>query len=260
MDFYLKKLEEKSISIIREARMKFKNVGVLWSMGKDSTTLLFLCKKAFFGKIPFPAIHLDNGHDFPETYQFRDFLTKEWKINLLVVETEYKKDPISGTIDGLSKVDAMKKMLKQYNFEALMVPIRRDSHEARAKEFYFSPRDKEFQWDFGNKPPEQFNSLADFKGASHVRVHPSLDWTEIDVWRYIKENNIPVNPLYFAKNGKRYRSIGYPDATLPVESNAKNVDEIIEELKTTKISERKGRIKDGENEEVMERLRGLGYM
>lgn len=260
MDFNLRQLEQQSINIIREANAKFKKIGVMWSMGKDSTTLLFLCRRAFFGKIPFHAIYIDNGHDFPETYQFRDRIIKEWGINLITGQAEFKKDPVSGTIDGLSKVEALKKIKEQYDFDALMVPIRRDSHKARSEEKYFSPRNENFQIDPNNQPPEIFNSIADFKGASHVRIHPSLDWTELDVWQYIKENDIPVNPLYFAKDGKRYRSIGYMGATFPVDSNAKNVDEIIEELKTTQVSERAGRAQEKEKEDVMKKLRELGYM
>lgn len=260
MDFRLQQLEQKSIYILREARAKFKNIAVLWSMGKDSGTCLYLCRKVFFGKIPFPAIHIDNGQDFKETYEFRDKLVKEWNINLLVVKAEYKKDEISGTVDGLSKVEALKKITDEHKFDALIVPIRRDSHSSRAKENYFSPRDKNFHWDPNNQPPSNFNSIADFKDAGHVRVHPFLDWTELDVWEYIKDQNIPVSPLYFSKGGKRYRSIGYPDATFPVESSAATIDEIIKELKETKIPERQGRAKDGKEAETLQRLRELGYL
>lgn len=259
MDFHLQNLEQKSIYILREARAKFKNMAVLWSMGKDSTTILYLCKRAFFGKIPFPAIHIDNGRDFPETYQFREKMVKNWKVNLLIAEAEPKKDIISGTAEGLNKAEALKKLMREKKFGALIVSIRRDEHGIRSKERTFSPRTKDWRWDFKNQPPEIFNYISEFKDASHVRIHPLLHWTELDVWQYIKEKNIPVNPLYFAKNGKRYRSIGYPETTIPVESNAKTVDEIIEELKTTQVSERAGRAQDKEKEYVMQRLRELGY-
>lgn len=260
MDFHLSELEQKSTYILREARAKFKNIAVLWSMGKDSSACLYLCRKTFFGKIPFTAVHIDNGQDFPETYEFRDKLVKEWGINLLIAKAEMKKDEISGTVDGLSKVEALKKITDERGFDALIVPIRRDSHESRAKENYFSPRDKDFRWDPNNKPPINFDSMADFKGAGHVRVHPFLDWTELDIWRYIKDQNIPVSPLYFAKDGKRYRSIGYKQATLPVDSNAKTVDEIIKELETTTVPERQGRVKDGKGSQTLQRLRELGYL
>lgn len=260
MDTYLQNLEQKSIYILREARNKFKNIGVLWSMGKDSTTMLNLCRKAFFNKIPFPAINIDSGHDFPESYQFRDKLVKEWDINLLIAKAEHKKDIISGTAEGLNKAEALKKILIEHKIDALIVSIRRDEHGIRAKERYFSPRDKDFRWNFKNQPPEIFTYTSEFKNASHVRVHPLLHWREIDIWCYIKEKNIPINSLYFAKNGKRYRSIGYQETTIPVKSNAKNIDEIIKELGTTQVSERSGRAQDKEKEYVMQRLRELGYM
>jgi sulfate adenylyltransferase subunit 2 len=260
MEFHLQNLEQKSIYILREAKARFKNIAVLWSMGKDSTTMLYLCKRAFFGQIPFPVIHIDNGRDFPETYQFREKLVKEWNINLLIAKAEPKIDEISGTAEGLNKAEALKKLMAEKKFNALIVSIRRDEHGIRAKERYFSPRTKDWRWDFKRQPPEIFHYFSEFKDASHIRVHPLLDWTELDVWKYIKEKNIPVNPLYFAKNGKRYRSIGYPETTVPIESNAKTVEEIIEELKNTQITERSGRSQDKEKEYVMQRLRELGYM
>lgn len=260
MNLYLQDLEQKSIYILREARIKFKNIAVLWSMGKDSTTMLYLCKRAFFNKIPFRLIYIDNSNDFPETYQFKDKIVKEWDINLLTAKAEDRKDIISGTAEGLNKAEALKKIMREHRFDALIVSIRRDEHGIRAKERYFSPRDKKFRWNFKKQPPEVFNYISEFKDASHVRVHPLLHWTELNIWEYIKEKNMPVNQLYFARNGKRYRSIGYPASTVPVESDAKNIDEIIEELKTTQVSERSGRSQDKEKEYIMQRLREIGYM
>ncbi|MDA2935722.1 sulfate adenylyltransferase subunit CysD [Patescibacteria group bacterium AH-259-L05] len=260
MNSRLTELEEKSIFILREAKAKFKKPAVLWSMGKDSTVMLMLCKKAFLGNVPFPAINIDSGRDFPESYEFKEKMVKEWGINLLIAQAEHKKDAISGTAEGLNKAEALKKLLEKEKFDALIVSIRRDEHGVRAKERYVSPRDKNFRWDFENQPPEIFNYTSEFKDASHVRIHPLLHWNEVDIWEYSKANNIPVNPLYFAKNGKRYRSIGYADSTVPFKSNAKTIDEIIKELKTTDISERAGRAQDKEKEYVMQRLRELGYM
>jgi len=260
MDFDLQQLEQKSIYILRETKAKFKNVAVLWSMGKDSTCMLALCKRAFFGKVPFPAIHIDSGHEFPETYDFREKLIRDWGVNLLIARAEDKTDDISGTAEGLNKAEALKRLLDEKKLDALIVSIRRDEHGVRAKERYFSPRDKEFRWNFENQPPEIFSYTSEFEDASHVRIHPLLHWTELDIWRYTKEKNVPVNPLYFARDGKRYRSLGYKESTVPIESNAKNVDEIIEELKTTDIEERSGRAQDKEKEYVMQRLRELGYM
>jgi 3'-phosphoadenosine 5'-phosphosulfate sulfotransferase (PAPS reductase)/FAD synthetase/intein/homing endonuclease len=139
---------------------------------------LYLCKKAFFGKVPFPAIHIDNGQDFPETYAFRDKIVKEWGVNLLIAKAERYKDHISGTGEGLNKAEALKKLMAEKKFDALIVSIRRDEHGIRSKERTFSPRDKDWRWDFQNQPPEIFNYVSDFKEASHVRVHPLLHWTE----------------------------------------------------------------------------------
>jgi len=260
MDIRLKHLEQKSIFILRETKVKFKNPAMLWSMGKDSTCMLYLCKRAFFGKIPFPAIHLDSGHDFLETYQFRDKIVKEWGVNLIIGKVKHEVDEISRTTEGLNKAECLKKLLDERKFDALIVSIRRDEHGIRAKERYFSPRDKNFKWDFKNQPPELFKYVSEFNDASHVRVHPLLDWTELDIWIYTKEKNIPFNPLYLAKNGKRYRSLGYKEVTHPVDSNADTIDKIIEELKNTQITERSGRELDKEKEYVMQRLRELGYM
>ncbi|MCD6284135.1 sulfate adenylyltransferase subunit CysD [bacterium] len=259
MDFHLQQLEQKSIYILRETKARFKNPAMLWSMGKDSTLMLYLCKRAFFGKLPFPAIHLDSGHDFPESYQFRDKIVKEWGVNLIIGKVKHEKDGISGTTEGLNKAEALRKLLAEYKFDALVVSIRRDEHGIRAKERYFSPRDKDFHWNFKNQPPEIFNYISEFKDASHVRVHPLLHWTELDVWEYTREKNIPFNSLYLAKNGKRYRSLGYKEVTHPISSNADTIDKIIEEVKTSQIEERSGRAMEKEKEYVMERLRQLGY-
>jgi sulfate adenylyltransferase subunit 2 len=259
MDFYLQQLEQKSIYILREVKARFKNPAMLWSMGKDSTCMLYLCKRAFFGRLPFPAIHLDSGHDFPETYQFRNKLVKEWGINLIVGKVKHEADKISGTTEGLNKAETLKKLLADHKFDALIVSIRRDEHGIRSKERYFSPRDKNFRWNFEKQPPEVFNYISEFKDASHVRIHPLLHWTELDVWQYTKEKNIPFNPLYLAKNGKRYRSLGYREVTQPIESKADTIDKIIEELKTSQIGERSGRELDKEKEYTMQRLRELGY-
>ena len=257
----LKPLEEKSIYVIREAKLKFKNVAALWSMGKDSTTMLALTRKAFLGKIPFPVIHIDNGIDFPETYAFREWLSKKWNFKVIVGRSEIKPDPMGSACCGRNKPETLKKLLKEYGFDALIVSIRRDEHGIRAKERYMSPRDRDFRWDYKNQPAELWDDYASKLDAKeHMRVHPLLDWNEIDVWRYIKREHIPVNPLYFSRNGFRYRSLGCTHCTVALKSNAKNVDEIIRELRTTRQEERSGRSMDKEHEAAMERLRALGYM
>lgn len=260
MDNDFKKLEEQSVFILREAKVRFKNIGILWSMGKDSTAILNLVRKAFFGRIPFPAIFIDSGQDFAETYRFQKELIKKWDINLLTVRAENKKDSITGTAEGLNKAEALKKIIDEKKFDAMIVSIRRDEHGVRSKERYFSPRTKDFKWDFKNQPPEIWHYVSEFREASHIRVHPLLHWREIDVWKYTKEENIPFNPLYLAQDGKRYRSLGYPETTVPVESSASTIEEIIEELERGEGSEREGRAQDKEREYAMQRLRELGYM
>jgi len=257
----LKELEERSIFILREARSKFKNIAALWSMGKDSTTMLALARKAFLGKVPFPVIHIDNGIDFPETYKFRDELAKKWKLNLIVARSEIKPEISGFSCCGANKTEALKKVMKQYKFDALIVSIRRDEHGVRAKERVFSPRDKNFRWNYKDQPAELWDDYSSkIENEGHVRVHPLLDWNEIDIWNYIKKEHIPVNPLYFSRNGFRYRSLGCTHCTVPLKSNAKNVNDIIKELKTTNVEERSGREQDKEKEYVMQKLRALGYM
>ncbi len=257
----LKTLEEKSIYIIREAKLKFKNIAALWSMGKDSTAMLALTRKAFMGKIPFPVIHIDNSVDFPETYTFREYLAKKWNFKVIVGHSEIKQDLVGSACCGKNKPETLKKIMAQHGFDALIVSIRRDEHGVRAKERYMSPRDRNFRWKYRNQPAElwdDYSSKMDTLG--HIRVHPLLDWNELDVWRYIRQERIPINPLYFSKNGFRYRSLGCTHCTIALRSNAKTVDDIIKELRTTKQEERSGRSMDKESEYAMLRLRSLGYM
>lgn len=264
-----KDLESKSIYIIREAYTQFKNIAILWSMGKDSTTLLWLVRKAFLGKIPFPVIHIDTGFKFPQMYSYRKRMVKKWKINLIVAKNERAinqgVNPIkNGRFFCCTKLktEALKICIQRYKFDALLLAIRRDEHGIRAKERYFSPRDKEFKWNYKNQPPEFWELYqATFnERVHHYRVHPLLHWTELDIWGYIKKEKIPVNPLYFSKKGKRFRSLGCMPCTTPIASKACNVDEIIQELKATHISEREGRAQDKEKEYTMQKLRSLGYM
>lgn len=257
----LKELEGKSIFVLRETRAQFRNPAMLWSTGKDSTVMLELSRQAFFGKVPWPAIHIDNGIDFPETYELRDRLSKLWNFEVVVAKSEIQEDKISGiSCCGANKTEALKKVMKERNIDALIVSIRRDEHGIRAKERYFSPRDKEFQWHYENQPPEIWDAFSIPDENDHIRVHPILHWTELDVWKYIKLRNIPVNPLYFSRNGRRYRSLGCTRCTVAVESSADTVDDIIRELETTAVSERSGRAQDKEREYTMQRLRSLGYM
>ena len=257
----IRSLEERSIYIMREAKSNFKNVAALWSMGKDSTTMLAIARKAFHGKIPFPVIHLDNGIDFPETYQFRDDLAKKWKLDLIVGNSVIKPEMSGYACCGANKTVALKKILKEYGFDALIVSIRRDEHGIRAKERVFSPRNKDFKWNYKNQAAELWdNYSSNDESDGHIRVHPLLDWNEVDIWNYIKKEKVPMNPLYFSRDGYRYRSLGCTHCTTPVKSNAKTLDQIIKELEATDTEERAGRDQDKEKAYVMEKLRALGYM
>jgi len=262
----LEELESQSIYIIREAYYHYKKLAVLWSIGKDSSTLVWLCRKAFFGKVPFPALHIDTSYKFPQMYRFRDEYSKKWGLNLVVARNEaalaagMKCDKKLECCNAL-KTEALKQAIAKYGFEALLLGIRRDEHGIRAKERYFSPRDEKFQWDYQDQPPElwdQYKNQAQEK--THIRVHPLLHWREKDIWYYIRREQIPITELYFAKNGKRYRSIGCTSCCSPVDSDADTVDKIIEELETTNTSERAGRAQDKEDTYTMQKLRALGYM
>ncbi len=153
-------------------------------------------------------------------------------------------------------------MIEKRGFNALFLAIRRDEHTIRAKERYFSPRTKNFQWNYFEQPLEMWNQFYKLKDSSddHARIHPVLGWREIDIWRYIKKEKLPVTSLYFAKNGKRYRSIGCECCCQGIASNANTIDKIIKELEITQIAERSGRSQDKEQSFMMQKLRSLGYM
>ena len=281
MDEHIKELVNKSIFILREVKSRFENPAMLYSTGKDSTTMLHLAKQTFNGEAPFPVIHLDTTYKFKGIYEFRDKIIKDWGIKLIVGKNEeaIKKGMSPEKFDRFRccnelKTIALKRVIKEHNFDAIIVSIRNDEHGVRGKERYFSPRDKEFRWKTSRIKQDGDSGLEALQdvelsgwnlystyfgeGTDHVRIHPLLHWDEIDVWQYIKQEKLPINPLYFAVNGKRYRSLGCKCCTTPVKSNAKNVDEIIEELKITSVSERTGRTQDKEG--IMEQLRALGYM
>ena len=264
---YLDELENKSIYLIREAHYRFKDAALLWSMGKDSTALLWICRKAFFGKIPFPVIHIDTNFKFKEIIDFRDKYAKKWELDLIIAQNK------PALANGMSsqksiltcctalKTDPLKQTISQYNLKAVLLGIRRDEHGIRAKERYFSVRTDNFQWQYENQSPEFWNLFStSLKTGEHLRIHPLLHWSELNVWEYILQENIPVVDLYFSKNGKRYRSIGCAPCCTPTPSKADNVRKIIKELKETKLSERDGRKHDKEDPYTMQKLRSLGYM
>lgn len=260
-------LEAQSIYILREAYKSFGKLGMLWSIGKDSTVMLWLAKKAFFGHCPFPFIHIDTTYKIPEMIRFRDKIAKEYNLDLIVYTNWDAINNGMGPEKGrlvcckALKTDALQHVIDKYKFEGLIVGVRRDEEGSRSKERIFSERNKESEWNYTNQPPELWDQFkTDFPKGNHIRVHPILNWTELDIWQYIKRENIPVVDLYFAKNGKRYRSLGCAQCTGQIDSNASTVDKIIEELKHTNINERAGRAQDKEDAYAMQKLRKDGYM
>ena len=261
----LDKLESQSVFIFREAFNRIENLAMLWSLGKDSNVMIWLAKKAFLGHVPFPVMHVDTGRKFAEMYAFRDRYAAEWGLKFIreecpgIEETDDSLPPAARS--AARKTEGLKRAVAKHGFRGLFAGIRRDEEATRAKERVFSPRGTDGAWNFRDQPPEfwdQFNT--DFPPGTHVRVHPLLHWTEIDIWHYTQREQIPTIGLYFARDGRRYRSLGDEDITSPVASNATTIEEIILELKTTKVAERSGRAMDHEAEDAFERLRADGYL
>jgi len=291
---HLRELEYRSVYILREAYANFKNLGMLWSMGKDSTVLLWLARKAFFGHVPFPLIHIDTHFKIPEMIEYRDRLVREMKLTMVIGENREalaaKRTFPDGAVDRLTcckllKTDALRQTLngegprlifnhetdryeEEVNpepFTGVIVGARADEEGSRSKERYFSPRDRQNEWDIADQPPEFWNQYkTDFAPGTNVRIHPLLDWTELNIWEYILAENIPTVSLYYNQgDGKRYRSLGCYPCTFPVESNATSVQEIIEELSVGKfanVAERSGRAQDKDDGGGLETLRREGYM
>jgi sulfate adenylyltransferase subunit 2 len=261
----LDELEAQSIFIFREAFARMKKLALLWSLGKDSNVMIWLARKAFFGHMPFPAMHVDTARKFPEMYAFRDRYAVEWGLELLI-EPCPPIDAVDPTLppaarSAARKTEGLRTALARHGFDGLIAGIRRDEEATRAKERVFSPRGLEGRWDVRDQPPEFWDHFnARLPAGAHLRVHPILHWTETDIWAYTLREGIPVIPLYFAKDGKRYRSLGDADITFPVASEARSIEEIIAELDTTRTPERAGRAMDHEAEDAFERLRVAGYL
>ena len=290
----LDELESQSLFILREAYREFKQLVMLWSIGKDSTVLLHLARKAFFGHVPFPLMHIDTAYKIPEMIVYRDRLARQWKLNMIFGRNDDALAEKRTFPDGKAtriqccaalKTEALRKTLSgqwprwvldhasgQYvkttggePFTGVIVGARADEEGSRSKERYFSPRDQHSEWDVGDQPPELWNQFkTDFAPGTHVRIHPLLDWTELNVWEYIQRENIPVVSLYFDQGqGIRYRSLGCYPCTNPVHSTSKNVQDIIDELRSGRfanIAERSGREQDKEDGYGLESLRREGYM
>lgn len=291
---HLEKLENLSMHILRETYANFKNMCMLWSIGKDSTVLLWLARKAFLGHVPFPLVHIDTSYKIPEMIEYRDKLTAKWHLDMVygqnVEALKNKQTYPDGNADRLTcckilKTEALKYTLSgqwprfrfnhttgQYEvdkntepYTGVIVGARADEEGSRSKERYFSPRDRQNEWDIAEQPPEFWNQFkTDFAPGTHVRVHPLLDWTELNIWEYIDREKIPTVSLYYDQgDGKRFRSLGCYPCTFPIDSTAKNPAEIIEELRSgqlSNIAERSGRAQDKEDGGGLESLRREGYM
>ena len=293
---HLKELEAEAIFIIREVAAQFERPVMLFSGGKDSIIMFHLARKAFFpGKIPFPLMHVDTGHNFPETIEFRDKLMEETGETIVV---KYVQDSIDrGTAveekgpnasrNGLQTVTLLEG-LEDGKYDAALGGARRDEEKARAKERFFSHRDDFGQWDPKNQRPELWNI---FNGRKHIgehfRIFPISNWTEMDVWQYIMHENISLPSLYFAhkrmvvdrdgvllaksdflnlKDNEQYeerlvrcRTIGDMTCTGVSESDATSLEDIIDEVASTRVTERGGRADDKRSEAAMEDRKKTGY-
>ena len=294
MTDHLDQLEHRSVHILREAYANFKQLCMLWSIGKDSTVMLWLARKAFFGHVPFPLVHVDTSYKIPEMIEYRDRLAMQWQLSMIVGRNREAlaagRTFPAGAVDRITccrllKTEALKNTLSgewprerldlasgTYGAEAnptpftgVIVGARADEEGSRSKERYFSPRTTSNAWDVGEQPPEFWNQYkTEFAPGTHVRIHPLLDWTELNVWEYIQREAIPTVSLYYDQgSGTRYRSLGCATCTTPVVSTAASVPEIIEELRSGKfanIAERSGRAQDKDDGGGLETLRRDGYM
>jgi sulfate adenylyltransferase subunit 2 len=291
---HLARLESGSIHILREAHAAFPRLCMLWSIGKDSTVLLWLTRKAFFGHVPFPLVHIDTSYKIPEMIAYRDRLAMEWKLRLIVGQNRealdrgqtfpqgaadritccrlLKTEALRHTIMGTGPRARLNLGTGRYEpdpdtapYTGVIVGLRADEEGSRSKERYFSPRTSHSQWDIAEQPPEFWNQFkTDFAPGTHVRIHPLLDWTERNIWEYIEREGIPTVSLYYDQGqGIRYRSLGCAPCTGPIHSTAVNPSEIVVELTSGKlknIAERSGRAQDKDDGGGLETLRREGYM
>ena len=293
----LQELENESLEIFRETAATFKNPVMMYSIGKDSSVLLHLAKKAFYpGPIPFPLLHIDTTWKFKEMISFRDRIAKESGVKLFVhTNLEGVKNGINpftlsaSEYTRIMKTVALRQALDKYEFDAAIGGSRRDEEKSRAKERIFSVREAGHKWDPRNQRPELWQTYnTKLVSGQTMRVFPISDWTEADIWHYILQENIEVNPLYFAKQRPvvhrgtqlimvdddryklmpdekpelkqiRFRTLGCYPLTAAVESNATSIEEVVEEVLQVKLSERATRLIDGENEDSMEKKKSEGY-
>ncbi|MDG1171557.1 MAG: sulfate adenylyltransferase subunit CysD [Polaribacter sp.] len=290
-------LESEAIYIFREVVAQFEKPVLLFSGGKDSITLVRLAQKAFFpAKIPFPLLHIDTGHNFPETIDFRDKLVKELGVELHVRNVQDNID--SGRVKeetgryasrNMLQTETLLDAIEEFGFDACIGGARRDEEKARAKERIFSVRDDFGQWDEKNQRPEVFDMLnGKIDLGQNVRVFPISNWTELDVWSYIQKEQIEIPSIYFAHKRKtffrdgliwsaddqvvyrdeeeqveermvRFRTVGDMSCTAAVLSEATNILKVVEEIRDSSISERGARIDDKRSEAAMEKRKQQGY-
>lgn len=290
-------LESEAIYIFREVLAQFEKPVLLFSGGKDSITLVRLAQKAFYpAKIPFPLMHIDTGHNFPETIEFRDRLAKDLGVELIVRNVQDNID--SGRVKeetgryasrNMLQTETLLDAIEEFGFDACIGGARRDEEKARAKERIFSVRDDFGQWDEKNQRPEVFDMLnGRIDLGQNVRVFPISNWTELDVWSYIEKENIEIPSIYFAHKRKifvrdgmiwsaddsvvfrdkeeeiqekmvRFRTVGDMSCTAAVLSDAVNIVKVVEEIRDSSISERGARIDDKRSEAAMEKRKQQGY-
>ena len=293
---YLEELESESIYVIREAFAQFGNPCILFSGGKDSIVVTHLACKAFYpSKIPFTLLHIDTGHNFQETLDFRDSLVKKLGVQLIVGSVQEaidngiaQEESGSNASRNTAQIPTLLDAIERNNFDVALGGARRDEEKARAKERFFSHRDEFGQWDPKNQRPELWNLFNGKKQfGEHFRVFPISNWTEMDVWQYIKKENIELPSLYFAherevvrrkntilayskhitlkpnelvtKEVVRFRTIGDLTITGAIESNASTLEKIIEEVSTARETERGNRADDQRSETAMEERKREGY-
>jgi sulfate adenylyltransferase subunit 2 len=291
-----RELEDEAIYILREAAAQFERPAILFSGGKDSITLVRLAQKAFYpGRIPFPLVHIDTGHNFPETIEFRDWLVKEVGLELIIgyVQDDINAKRVTEETGKFASRNTLQtvtllRTIEENRFDACLGGARRDEEKARAKERIFSVRDEFGQWDAKNQRPELFDYLnGRIKPGENVRVFPISNWTELDVWNYIKEEELAIPSVYFAHDRPiierdgvlwpvsdfiyrdadevikqqqvRFRTVGDMSCTAALASGASTIDEIIEEILSATLSERGTRLDDKRAEAAMEMRKVSGY-
>ncbi|MCG8235896.1 sulfate adenylyltransferase subunit CysD [Tenacibaculum finnmarkense genomovar ulcerans] len=290
-------LESEAIYIFREVVAQFEKPVLLFSGGKDSITLVRLAQKAFYpAKIPFPLMHIDTGHNFPETIEFRDRLAKELGVELIVRNVQdnidngkVKEETGKYASRNMLQTETLLDAIEEFGFDACIGGARRDEEKARAKERIFSVRDDFGQWDEKNQRPELFDILnGRIDLGQNVRVFPISNWTELDVWSYIQKEKIEIPSIYFAHKRKtfvrdgmiwsaedavvyreedevvqermvRFRTVGDMSCTAAVLSDAVSIDKVVAEIKESSISERGARIDDKRSEAAMEKRKQQGY-